>query len=279
MGIRFKNIHSDSIPAVWKTVKRPFLPTPKISTFNLPEADSEIDLSEYNDDNRLHYEDRIFEGVISCTDKDLFLMQLKINKLSSWLIGGWGELEFDDMRGTIWTAKVENADISAYELGRIGTATVYFRVKPFPKWEINSQTGQILLNSDVLLNSNIPLDTVFSDTYNFDDSTSITLKNWGNWYTKTIVEIRGTFTTITFTMNGKSFTYARSSISTDVIAIKPELLVVTRGGLQDNPYSSGDFKTFELIPSSNNTMVITSNGAGEVKFIHDYYFVNMAVIE
>lgn len=149
MGITFKGIHSSSIPAVWKTTKRPIMPTQKTSYENVMGADGSLDYSEFNSDGRVHYEDRIFEGTLTLLGSNLEHLQELLQKVVSWMTSGYGYLVFDDMPETYWFAKIEVIDTSEYEFFKVGRLNITFRARPF------STSARILLNSDIELDSDI----------------------------------------------------------------------------------------------------------------------------
>ena len=274
MGITFKGIHSNSIPAIWKSISRPFLPSPKIYTDSAPEADSEYDFSEFNEDGRLHYHDRVFEGIITVTAKHMTELQVILTKVARWLVGGWGQLVFDDMPDTMWTAKIENVSQVGYELRKIGSATVYFRVKPFSNWHYNSNSGEVELDSPVSLYNSLPLDFENNNTFDFTNNTVLSINNLGDWYTKPVIEITGTFGYIEIRAK-KTIRYNGGCQLGKVIKIDCLKSIIEKDGVNNSINSTGDF--FELDPGVNNLTII-SDGNGQIKFNFEYQFINGAVI-
>ncbi|EPR12360.1 phage distal tail protein [Ruminiclostridium papyrosolvens] len=276
-GISINGVHSSTIPVVWKTTQRPFMPEAKTYYESLSDSDSDFDFSEFNEDGRQHYNDRVFEGTISVVGRNMSEIHLLLTKVARWLFGGWKTLEFDDMPGTVWTAKVENTNQINYELSRIGVASVYFRVKPFSKWFLDSAAGGVPLDTDKIdIESDIPIDLDLNPTYTFSQgSQQITINNFGDWYTTPILSITGTFTKLTLASGTKQFVYNGTIQTGDILIIDCEKTLATKNGQNVMPLLSGT--GLEFVPG-NNELTITSDGTGEVTVTFDFKFLNGAVI-
>ena len=272
LGIKFRGVHSSEIGAVWKSENRPFLPTAKIHTESLPEVDGSYDFSEVNQDGRIHHEDRVFQGTISVKTKNMEELQDKLTEVARWLVGGYGELEFDDMPGTIWKAKVENPEQVMYELGKIGKATVYFRVHPYSEWVVDSTVTGIPIDFPIPLDSEYPLDfagNIYS--YAFGAETDIEVNNLGDWYTKPLVIVTGTYGYIELQIGDKSIRYFGGSVTNDIVVIDCKKFVIAKNTNDDTVNSIGDF--FELKPGINEIRII-SDGSGKVAFDFKFIYVN-----
>lgn len=252
------------------------MPTAKTYSQETPESDSEYDFSEYNADGRLHYYDRVFEGTLSVVGRNMSQVHILMTKLARWLFGGWKTLEFDDMPGTIWTVKIENPDQVSFELNQIGTATVYFRAKPFSKWFLNSMSGGIPLNSKVLFDTDIPLDINLNNTFDFTaGNQTFTINNVGDWYTRPKITVTGSFSQITIKLGLKGYTYSALVIPGDSLVFDCQNQMVTKNGLNVMKNVIGE--PFEFSPGAN-ILTINANGTGKVLVLFDYNFINMAVI-
>ncbi len=275
-GISLNGIHSSTIPVTWKTNKRAIVPTPKTYSQAAPESDSEYDFSEFNDDGRQHYFDRTFEGTITLVARDMTKLNILQTKLARWLFGGWKTLEFDDMPGTLWTVKVENPEQVNYELGMVGSAVVFFRVKPFAKWFLNSLSGGVPIDSKVLLESDIPIDLVLDDTINFTAGNhTYEVNNLGDCPTKPVITITGAFTTLTIGIGSNTYTYTGNIQQGDTLVVDCVEQMVKKNGVNVMPNVSGYH--FELSPGIN-ALKINTNGTGQAKVLFDYKFIYMAVI-
>lgn len=276
-GISLNGIHSSTIPATWKTNKRAIVPTPKVYSQGAPEMDSEYDFSEFNDDGRQHYYDRIFEGTITLVARDMTKLNILQTKLARWMFGGWKTLEFDDMPGTLWTAKVENPEQVNYELGMLGSAVVFFRVKPFSKWFLNSMSGGIPLESKIPLDSDTPIDLELDTTINFTQGNhTYTVKNLGDCPAKPIITItNAAFSTLTIGIGSNTYTYTGNMQPADTLVIDCEKQMVMKNGVNAMPSVSG--YRFELAPGVND-LIINTNGFGQAQVLFDYKFIYMAVI-
>jgi phage-related protein len=276
-GIKFGGVHSSTIPITWKTNKRPFMPEPKTYYQTTSTRDSDYDFSEFNEDNRLHYNDRIFEGTISVKAKNMSEVHVLLTKVAKWLFGGWKDLEFDDMSGTIWTAKVENVENVSYELSKVGVATVYFRVKPFSRWFINSSIGGIPLSYKIPLSSKLPINLSFNPEINFINGTQqFTIKNYGDWYTSPVITVTGDFTQLTVSVDNKYYSFNGNIQEGDVLVLDCDKKMALKNGLNAMPYVSGNGFNFA---SGSNILTVISNGIGKLKIGFDFKFINMAVIE
>lgn len=275
-GITLNGVHSSTIPVTWKTDKRAILPTPKVYSQAAPETDSEYDFSEYNDEDRQHYFDRVFEGTLAVQASDMTELNILQTKLARWMFGGWKTLEFDDMPGTLWTAKIENPEQISYELGMVGTASVFFRVKPFSKWFVNSMSGGIPIDSNVPIDSNIPIDLQLDTTINFTSGNhTYSVNNLGDCPAKAIITITGTFTTLTIGIGSNTYTYTGNIQPGDTLVIDCVEQMVKKNGINAMPNVSGN--RFELTPGIND-LKINTNGSGQAKVLFDFNFIYMAVI-
>lgn len=246
------------------------MPTPKTYTVSLPEADSEYDFSEYNEDGRLHYNDRVIEGTLTVVANGMYGLQKALTRLAKWLIGGWGELEFDDMPGTVWTARIENVEQVQYELGKAGIATVYFRTKPFSKLVLDNESGGILLNSNIPIEADLPLDININQSYSFSNGTVLEYENFGDWYTKPVFTIIGTYGYIELQCNGKIFRYNGGSSSGQTVVIDCEKYITTKNGTNDSINTIGDY--FEFVPGTNKITILT-DGTGEITIRTDFNYI------
>ena len=198
-------------------------------------------------------------------------LQVILTKVARWIVGGWGPLIFDDMPDTIWMAKIENINQIGYELGKIGSATVYFRVKPFSNWYYNSNSGAIELDSRFLYNR-LPLDFENNNTFDFTNNTVLSINNLGDWY-RNVIELQELWI---YKFVQKTIRYNGGCQSGQVIKIDCLKSIIEKDGVNDSINSTGDF--FELDPGVNS-LTILSDGNGQIKFNFEYQFINGAVIE
>lgn len=126
---------------------------------------------------------------------------------------------------------------------------------PYAYLSINA--GDIILDSDILLNSNIRLD----DAYSFitSGSGSFEVHNFGGLDIFPIIEVVGSFTTLSIAANGKTFGYTEA-IAGQTLTIdgRPRLgKTVKIGSVNKLSKMTGDF--IELLRGIN---VITVSGTG-----------------
>lgn len=275
LGLTFQGVHLSEIGAVWKSNNISLVPDAKSFYEDCPEIDGEFDFSAANIDGHPHYHDRIFEGVLQMKERNLQYLQYGLSKLARWLMGGWGELIFDHMPQVVWWAKIENVDALRYEIGKIGRATVFFRAKPFSDWIYNSQSGSIVLDDPIYLDSDIALDHEFNDTYNFASNEEVSVMNFGDWYTKPVIEITGDFSWMQINCGNRYIRYSGGCGVGDTIKIDCKTCMVTKNESNDSINSTGDFVEFA---HGANPVTITSNGSGQAKFIFNYKFIYGAVV-
>lgn len=275
MGFKFNGIHSNDMDIVWKTESRPFMPIEKTIIEDTVSTDGIIDFSEINADGRSHYSNRIFTGLITITKcNTLQELHIQLTKIANWLMCGYKNLIFDDMAETVWIAKVENADNVMYLLSKIGKAVLNFNVKPFSKYLLDSNS-ELLLDSETILDSGIPLDG-FDYNYSITGTESITVKNYGDWYTKPIITIEGIYSYVEIKKDDNTkIRYYGESISNDVVVIDFTKCQITKNGVFDNVNSLGNF--WEFTPGDNVLTIITDTAA-ELNFYMEFNFKYGAVI-
>ena len=150
-GFTFNGKHTSELGLIARTISRPFMPPAKIYSESVPDRDGSYDFSTVNQDGRVHYDDRVFEVEITAISTNLFTLQRKLSEIARWLMvtSVWADLIFDDMPTTKWRVRLENTGQVAYELEKVGIATLYFRAEPFT---------EALYGSAVLLSTHVPLD-------------------------------------------------------------------------------------------------------------------------
>ena len=271
---RFNNKHCSEFDMIWKSESRPFIPIAKKITESLPEMDGEYDFSDVNLDNRLHYENRIFSGIISVKSDSIMALQNQFSKIANWIMCGYAPLIFDDMPTTVWTAKIENVDQVLYALQKIGKANLTFTVKPFSKFLYDSDY-EIILDSEVMIGSDFLIGGL---TYDFtaNGNTNITVKNYGDWYTKPIVTVTGTYGYVEIKADDTKHIRYFGGSSGNTVIFDFEKNQVSKNGAFDNIHSLGSYWDF---PAGDNAIQILTNGTANLHFYMMYNFKYGAVIE
>jgi len=278
-GITFCGQHTSDLDVLWQTQSRPILPAPKLFLESAPSVDGSFDLSTFNPDGRMHYEDRLHEGIITIIGADLPGMQSKLSKVAQWLQGDYCDLVYDDMPNTVWAARVENVSIAMYELQKVGKATVVFRTRPF------STKRQVWLNDDIELDDEsiylgdkfAPI-TMLEGAYGYYESIdndghfysrpSFMLQSWNSGSLRIALERPGELDrifTLTYTRFGEDTPVAPLIISVDFNSLSIAV---------DNPTFdsfTSNFNFFELPPGPFRLVFdcsddLTDNNAGPLYF-------------
>lgn len=273
-GFTYRGRHSDEFDAFWKTESRPFLPIAKTVTENLTECDGVYDFSSANIDNRLHYENRTFGGVLTVRAENLRELHCKFTKIANWLEGDYGDLIFDDMPETVWSAKVENVEQVTYEIQRLGKIRLVFTVKPFSRFLYRS-TEPIILDSNIILDTALALD---GETYTFDvaGDTSVSIKNYGDWYTTPVVTVSGEFSYLEIkAFDEKKIRYYGGCTSGDIVVFDFTKNQIMKNGALDNLNSLGNY--WDFAPGANQIEILT-DGTANLEFFMEFYFKYGAVI-
>lgn len=264
MGITYRGKHSKrDIGVIVRTVTRPVLPPPRVLEETVPYRDGSLDFSEQG--GRLFYDDKIAEIEVSVVDKSLPILQRRIAKVAAWLCGGYGDLIFDDMPYTVWTAKPIDVDGIAPELQRVGKTIVQFRCRPFNHLSFNSQG--VKLDSKVRLDTDLPLNYGLDSEITVVNGTQeLSYVNIGDAPVRPDIVISGPMREITITINGKSL-LIRSGVPFDtyggvVIDCENWRCIGMDGTAVDG--SAGEY--MELIPGKN-TIKTTCSYAGTMKLV------------
>jgi predicted phage tail component-like protein len=253
-GLTFNGKHSyRDFGLVMQSKNRPILPEPKIVTDEAACMDGEYDYSTVNPDNEVKYKSRTLEitfnfdrGKINC--RNPFLIKQQARKIAAWLACGEAALIFDDELDKQELAKVVNKlDLeSQVESGR--PFTINFKCKPFSL--LCETVEEIGLDTDIPLDSDYRLDESY--IFNVSGNTSIEVNNFGTRNVKPVIEVMGTFTTLSITANGKIITYSES-IASETITIDCEKLQTKKGILSKGQVVTGEYLT--LITGLNAVQV------------------------
>lgn len=257
-GLTFNGKHSyNDMGLIMLSKNRPILPEVKEVVEDVQGADGEYDYSAINPDNELKFKPRIQEVTFNfdrnkLNKQDPRVIRQAARKVAAWLGRGESVLIFDDEADKQEYAKVNNKlDLeNQIESGR--PFTVNFKCRPFP-CQIDS-VESIILDSSILLDSDIRLDDVYQFTVN--GNKTVEVNNFGTHSIKPVIEIMGTFTTLSITANGKTLNYAEA-ISNKTIILDCVLLQAKDGMTNKNNVMTGDFL---ILQSGINLVQITGTG-------------------
>lgn len=113
-----------------------------------------------------------------------------------------------------------------------------------------------ILDSEIILDSDIRLDGEVYGFYDLTGGTSGTVPNVGKLISRPTISVEGSFTTLSITANGKTFTFSES-MSNNTLIIDGESLTVKVSGGNKLSKMSGHF--IELFPGDN---AVTISGTG-----------------
>ena len=249
----FNGIHSDRFGITMLTKSRTLLPEAKQYSYSALAADGKYDFTEANSRKRAVYNTRTFQIVMQICAENLLRLQEKVNGICSWLIGR-GELIFDDIPDSIWSARVVNSvDFAPENSGCKAVLNVVFEAEPFARAQFDTLTGPYLDNA-VRLESSLPitLDEKFIVTMpQGQKCCTFDVLNIGTWYVSPmiILETNADVTEkISIEYGGKKLEIAAGF--SEKLIIDTEKCTVTDGaGNSLDAYTDGEF--CELSPETN----------------------------
>lgn len=269
MGVTFRDKHSArDIGVIVKTAARPIMPPPRIVEESVPYVDGSIDFSELG--GRVFYDDKIVELEISIVNKNLPSLHEKISKVAEWIVGGYGELIFDDMPYTVWLAKPVNTSSIVPELQKVGKTTVQFRCRPFNRF-LFSSLG-IPLDSDVRLDDDIPIGYGDESVVQLKPGMNSVMYDYiGTAPVKAQIRITGTtaggITIYNESRPGKAISYQHPFKE---LFVDSENWICIADDKEVTEKVSGDYEVLELSPGINNINIMFT-GAGEAELQFEFF--------
>ena len=183
-GFTFNGIHSSKFGIVMLTKSRTVIPEAKQYSYSALAADGSYDFTEANSKKRAVYNNRTFQLTMQIRAENIFRLHERINGICSWLTGR-GELIFDDIPDSVWSARVINSvDFAPENSGCKAVLNIVFDAEPFAYAQFDTQTGPLIGNS-LHIGSNLPLeldgDFVFTLPKG-ETGGSFEITNIGTWY-------------------------------------------------------------------------------------------------
>lgn len=210
-GFTFKGIHSSKFGITAKTKSRPALPEMKYSSVESPLIDGVYDFSAANEYGHAFYNDRFFEIQIQAAADNLRELDKKVSKIAVWLKGS-GELQFDDMPLVKFNCSViSEMGFVPEHYGKTTVMTAVFRAKPFGACIFDTVSGPEL-NSEMELDTNIPIDILRANTWSFTGGNNaysevnklLKIVNAGNVYASPVIRIDGLVKNVSIACGSKS---------------------------------------------------------------------------
>ncbi|MCC8160127.1 MAG: phage tail family protein [Oscillospiraceae bacterium] len=268
IGFRFKGLYSGDFEGVTvKTSDRPIRPETKDTTYSPTNADGEQSFAAANFYGHEYYEDKIFQMEIGIAANDIYDLQNKLTKISTWIMGR-GTLIFDDTPLVKWDARIIDTVAYAPEYrGRKAKITVKYRVKPFGELVFDTLDGPYI-DDALYLDSEIPLD--IGEYFTLTGAGEHNVINIGDMPVRPVITVTGAEEEVSLECNGITLTVPYSAV------IDCERYTVTdEDGNSLMTDVSGDFP--ELLPGGNIITVtsdedITITVNYEARFIHNADF-------
>lgn len=232
-AFNFNNVESSSFSLVCKSVKRPLLPAVKVRRIEPASVSGIYDIDENE------YEMREVTMTIAYVGTSYAEFRTRARSIAAWLGAvGWSKLIINDEPDKYYLAKITNeVDLKAMWGG--GTADVTFDCQPFA-YSVAESVESVVLTA------------AGSKTFTNPGTRHIDRNSPPG--SKFKIEVVGSWTTLTLSMNGKTLNYPVSGSGTlliDNIEMEAYLDTVNKYGVV-----TGDVDTFlSLIPGSNALII------------------------
>ncbi len=257
-GLTFNGKHSyNDMGLIMLSKDRPILPEAKEVVEDMPGRDGEYDYSTINPDSELKFKPRTQEITFNFDRnkinwRDPRVIRQAARKVAAWL--GYGEaiLVFDDESDKQEYAKVSNKLNLENQIESGRPFTVNFKCRPFP-CQIDSMES-IILDSSILLDSDLQL----NDEYSFaiTGNATVEVNNIGTHIVRPVIEVVGSFTTLSVTVAGKTISYIET-VSNKTVTLDCALMQAKQGATNKNNKITGDFLILQ--PGKNQIQI---SGAG-----------------
>ena len=261
IGFEYNGTHSYDVYGIYiKSSNRPILPALRKREMMISGKHGTYDFGGNTYDNRIVSVDIAYIG------DTLNEFRLHARDIAAWLSQtSYKELIFDDEPDKYYLAKIYN-DIGLETLYTLGEATVQFECQPFALYQVTSGED-VILDSDLPLDSDILLDPVDAFTVAVTGNTTFAIDYWGTQEvglgspdgSKFDIVITGSFTTLSITLNGKVINYT-TAVASQVITIDNVNATVKNGTVNKLSDCTGNLDTFLKLISGMNIATITGAG-------------------
>jgi len=201
---------------------------------------------------------------ISCTIKGHSAgeVQASIRLLMAHLLDGDGKprtlpFQWDYEQGMVYDVRL-SSNVPVDKLARLGSfklpLTAYDPFAYSPKTTLEMQN--ITLDDEIPLISPYDLDYDTNYTYSVTGNTTVNIGNAGTMNAEPKITVTGSFTTLSITVNGKTFSYNKA-VSSKTLIVNSKDFTVTENGVNALGDSNNVF--LKLIPGEN---VVSINGTG-----------------
>lgn len=247
VGITFKGIHSSSFEIFIEEITRPLRAARREKTMVVQGRHGAYRFPGET------YDSKIVQVKFKSVDKTKVAARLKVREIAEWL-SGKGMLWFDDEPDKCYNAVIYSdvpLDVNYILSGFI----IQFECAPFDS--LKYKANDIILDSDLLLDSRIRLDDSYS--FSINASGTVEVNNFGTFAVRPVIEITGSFSTFSISIGGKTLNYTEAILN-ETVKIDNDLYTVKKGTTNKLSVITGDTDYFlELQPGVNE---ITINGTG-----------------
>ncbi|WP_080869195.1 distal tail protein Dit [Aneurinibacillus migulanus] len=238
----YKGVSARSMGVRIKSIKRPLLANMRQQYEDVAGRHGSYSFSDGT------LEDIIVEVECFVSVQDRSDLRYQIRQLASWLYSrNKQQLIFDDEPDLYYYGRITN-QIDLEALIRFGKFTLQFRCDPFSYLIENA--SELILDSDVTLNRDIRVD----DQYSFavTGPVMVEVNNFGMAELYPILQVSGSFTTLSVTTNGQTLQYTESLVN-QTLEINGENMTAKVAGVNKLNKVSGAF--LELIPGINSIQI------------------------
>lgn len=235
----FNNVESSVFSLVCRSIKRPLLPAVKVRRIEPVGASGVYDLDL--DENE--YSMRRMTMGIAYIGTDYTELRTRARSIAAWLsVNGWLKLIVNDEPDKYYLAKVTD-EIDLKGLWESGSAEIIFDCQPFAYSVVEETNSKILAAPGTLAFTNLGTRVI---------------NRKSPQGSKFKIEVVGSWTTLTLSMNGKTINYPVSGTGTlviDNIEMEAYLGIVNKYGVV-----MGDVDTFLSLIPGDNTLTIGGTG-------------------
>lgn len=247
-GLTFNNIHSSQFNAYLKSKNRMTLPARRKREIAIPGKDGTYDFGGNTFDNK------VIEVQLTLNENSLYELRRKARQIAAWLSTSVRQpLIFDDEPDKYYLAKVYDS-ISPEEIADTGIVSVKFECEPFA-YLLVSTAEEITWGSNISWGSDVTWGNSSNYTFSISSPKEIMVDNPGTYKLRPVIVITGSFSSISISVNGKTFNYTEA-VSNETVTINNAKYTVKKGSVNKLNISAGDF--LELNPGEND---ITVSGA------------------
>lgn len=260
-GFVYKGKHSlIDYNIVAKSIERPVLPTLRKSELAIPGHHGVYDFG-FNT-----FDKRIISVLLQYDGETVNEMRLNTRQIATWISSiTYEHLTFDDEPDKYYLAKCYDS-VGLETFFRLGIAPVQFECQPFALYQ--ATTGEdILLDSNLPLDSDILLNPVELFSINITENTSFDIDYWGTQEvefgsptgSKFDITITGSFTSLSIALNGKTINY-NEPMASKTVTIDNINAIIKTDGFNKLAVCAGDLDSFLKLVPGLNTATITGVG-------------------